>query len=44
MADEKYIQVQNLSSGTVVYTIPENNIRRVFRAYEVKNISAEELR
>ena len=44
MADEKYVQVQNLSSGTVVYTIPENNIRRVFRAYEVKNISTEELR
>lgn len=44
MTDEKYVQVQNLSSGTVVYTIPENNIRRVFRAYETKEIAADELR
>ena len=44
MTDEKYIQVQNLSSGIVVYTIPEDNIRRVFRAHETKKISAEELR
>lgn len=44
MTDEKYVQVRNLSSGTVVYTIPENNIRRVFRAHEVKQVSTNELR
>lgn len=44
MTDEKYVQVQNLSNGTVVYTIPENNIRRVFRAHEIKQISTDELR
>ena len=44
MTDEQYIQVQNLTGGTVVYTIPEDNIRRVFAAYEVKKITPGELR
>ena len=44
MAEEKYVQVQNLSGGVVVYTIPEDNIRRVFSAYEVKRITDKELR
>lgn len=44
MTDEQYIQVQNLTGGTVVYTIPEDNIRRVFAAHEVKKITPGELR
>ncbi len=44
MADEQYIQVQNLTGGTVVYTIPEDNIRRVFAAHEIKKITPTELR
>ena len=40
----QYIEVRNLSSDTVVYTIPENNIRRVFRKNESKKITEEELR
>ena len=44
MTDEQYIQVQNLTNGTVVYTIPEDNIRRVFAAHETKKIRPEELR
>ena len=43
MTDKQYIQVQNLTNGTVVYTIPEDNVRRVFSAYETKNISSDEL-
>ena len=44
MAEKQYIEVRNLSSDTVVYTIPENNIRRVFRKNETKKIDEEELR
>lgn len=44
MAEKQYIEVRNLSSDTVVYTIPENNIRRVFRKNETKKITEEELR
>ena len=43
MTDKQYIQVQNLTNGTVVYTIPEDNVRRVFSAYESKNISPDDL-
>lgn len=44
MAEKQYIEVRNLSSDTVVYTIPENNIRKVFRKNETKKIDEEELR
>lgn len=44
MADAKYVQVQNLSSGSVVYSIPEDHVRRVFSSGETKNVTANELR
>jgi len=35
--------VKNRSTSMVVYTIPENNIRREFMPGETKKISKEEL-
>lgn len=38
------IKVTNRDNGTVGYTIPEMNLRRVFQRGEVKEITMEELR
>jgi hypothetical protein len=43
MADTKMIKVTNRDSGSVGYTIPEKNIRRVFSPNETKLISEDEL-
>lgn len=39
----KYVQVKNLTNSTVVYKIPELNLRRKFGAQEEKKIDYEEL-
>ena len=38
-----YYNVKNRSAGTVLYTIPEDNVRRRFTPGETKRISYEEL-
>ncbi len=38
-----YYNVKNRSAGVVVYSIPEDNIKRRFTAGETKRISYEEL-
>ena len=38
-----YYNVKNRSAGAVLYTIPEDNIRRRFAPGETKRISYEEL-
>lgn len=42
--DNAVIKVRNLTGHTVVYRIPEDNIRRAFGKNETKNITAGELR
>lgn len=43
MEKTQLIEVQNRSAGTVVYRIPEDNIRRTFAPHEKKKISLGEL-
>ena len=38
-----YYNVKNRSAGAVLYTIPEDNVRRRFAPGETKRISYEEL-
>lgn len=42
--DTQTVRVQNLTDNPVVYLIPEDNLRRVYRPYEEKTITVEELR
>lgn len=42
--DDLIIRVRNLTDQTVAYTIPELRIRRVFRGFEYKELTAAELR
>ena len=43
MSNEQIFNVKNRSAGTVVYRVPELNVRRVFTPGEVKKISYGEL-
>jgi hypothetical protein len=43
MAKTWYYNVANRSASTVVYKIPEMNIRRTFAPGEVKRLTFEEL-
>jgi hypothetical protein len=42
--DETLVSVRNLVDHHVIYKLPEENVRRDFNAFEVKKISAGELR
>ena len=42
--DDLIIRVRNLTDQTVAYTIPELRVRRVFRGFEYKELTAAELR
>lgn len=43
MDRNRIVKIKNRSSGTVVYRIPENNIRREFAAGEEKRVTFDEL-
>ena len=43
MAQKYYYNVKNRSASTIVYKIPEDNIRRRFTPGETKRISYDEL-
>jgi len=42
--DDLIVRVRNLTDQTVAYTIPELRVRRVFRGFEHKELTAGELR
>ena len=42
--DDIVVRVRNLTDQTIAYIIPELRVRRVFRDFEVKEITAHELR
>lgn len=44
VTDKTIVDVRNLVDHKVVYKLPEDNIRREFQGFEVKKISAGELR
>lgn len=43
-SDNDIVRVKNLTDSPVVYLIPEDHLRRVYREYEEKQISVGELR
>lgn len=44
VADTTVVQVQNLVDHIVGYKIEEDNVRRIFQPYEIKKLTAGELR
>ena len=42
--DDLIVRVRNLTDQTIAFTIPELRVRRVFRGFEHKDLTAGELR